>query len=124
MIYTLDTNALTALLTGRGGVAEKFAHALSEGNKVTLKAVSYFEMKRGLFLPRFTRRLMEFEAFVRDYELLPMDVVALDLSTSRSSFEVWFQNLTRLRRSRERVPPAGMARVERSGNLKMEVGDT
>ncbi len=80
MIYTLDTNALTALLTGRGDVGERFARALSGGDEVTLNAVSYFEMKRGLFLPRFARRLTQFEMFVRDYELLPMNVAALDVA--------------------------------------------
>ena len=80
MIYTLDTNALTALLTGRGNIGERFLGALSRRDEVTLNAVSYYEMKRGLFLPRFARRLTQFEAFVKDYRSLPMDVASLDVA--------------------------------------------
>lgn len=80
MIYTLDTNALTALLTGRVGVAERFEYALSEGHTLTLNAVSYYELKRGLVLPRFSRRLSQFEAFLAAYESLPMDTQALDVA--------------------------------------------
>ena len=80
MIYTLDTNALTALLTGRGNTEESFLGALSREDEVTLNAVSYFEMKRGLFLPRFARRLTQFEAFVKKYSSLPMDVASLDVA--------------------------------------------
>lgn len=80
MIYTLDTNAITALLTGRGHFAERFEHALKAKHKVTLNAVSYYELKRGLVLPRFSRRLGEFEEFVEGYGFLPMDLSALDVA--------------------------------------------
>ena len=78
MNYTLDTNALTALLTGRGAVEERFNAALYRQDEVSLNAVSYFEMKRGLYLPRFERRLAQFETFVRGYETLPLNFLALD----------------------------------------------
>ena len=78
MIYTLDTNAITALLTRRGEVARIFEDKLAGGHDVTLNAVSYFELKRGLILPRFARKLAEFEVFAGGYELLPLDMPALN----------------------------------------------
>ncbi len=80
MIYTLDTNALTALLLGRGGFGERFEDVLSKGHVLTLNAVSYYELKRGLTLPRFSRRLSQFETFLTRYESLPMNTEALDVA--------------------------------------------
>lgn len=78
MIYTPGTNAITAFLTRQGEVARIFEDKLAAGHEVTLNAISYFELKRGLTLPRFTRKLTQFEAFARGYELLPLDLPALD----------------------------------------------
>lgn len=78
MIYTLDTNAITAFLTRRGEVARIFEDKLAAGHDVTLNAISYFELKRGLVLPRFARKLAEFEVFAGGYELLPLDMPALN----------------------------------------------
>ncbi len=82
MTYTLDINALTALFLGRGGVGERFEKALSERHTLTLNAVSYYELKRGLVLPRFARRLRQFEAFLTRYKSLPMDTEVLDIAVS------------------------------------------
>ena len=80
MIYTLDTNALTALFLGRGGFGERFEAALSKGHILTLNAVSYYELKRGLTLPRFSRRLLQFETFLTQYRSLQINVEALDVA--------------------------------------------
>jgi len=80
VIYTLDTNALTALLLGRGGFGKRFEDVLSKGHVLTLNAVSYYELKRGLTLPRFSRRLSQFETFLTQYESLPMNTEALDVA--------------------------------------------
>ncbi len=80
MIYTLGTNALTALLLGRGGFGERFEDVLSKGHVLTLNAVSYYELRRGLTLPRFSRRLSQFETSLTRYESLPMNTEALDVA--------------------------------------------
>ncbi len=78
MTYTLDTNALTAILTRRGDAAQTFREKLAAGHDVTLNAISYFEFKRGLILPRFSRTLAEFQAFVAGNDLLPLNEASLD----------------------------------------------
>jgi tRNA(fMet)-specific endonuclease VapC len=78
--YTLDTNAITAMLTNRGRFAERFERMLAAKHKITSNAVSYYELKRGLVLPRFTRQLAEFEEFVEGYGFLPMNLPALDVA--------------------------------------------
>ena len=59
---------------------ERFEAALSERHIITLNAVSYYELKRGLTLPRFARRLSQFEKFLTRYESLPMNSEALDVA--------------------------------------------
>ncbi len=43
-----------------------------------MNAVSYYELKRGLVLPRFAHRSSQFTAFAANYQVLPIDTAALD----------------------------------------------
>ena len=47
-------------------------------HKVVLNAISYYEIKRGLVLPTFQRKLQMFDALVRKHRLLNLDVIALN----------------------------------------------
>ena len=80
MLYTLDTNALSALISNNVHVLAKWKEARLEGHEVTLNALSYFEVRRGLVLPRFARKFRVFENLVQISDLLPLDVAALDVS--------------------------------------------
>ena len=77
-LYTLDANAVSAVLGGSRVVSERIRTALLEGHTVTLNAVTYFEVKRGLYLPRFERKLRTFMRFVDSYGMLPLDIRSLD----------------------------------------------
>ena len=44
--------------------------------------MTYFETKRGLYLPTFRRKLESFERFTDLFGVLPLDIVALDTSVS------------------------------------------
>lgn len=78
MLYTLDTNAVTAILKNDERVLERVQHVRVDGHDVMLNAISYYEVKRGLVLPRFARKLAVFEALTRARGVLPLDMPALD----------------------------------------------
>ena len=60
-----------------------------ERREVTLKALSYFEIRRGLVLPRFARKFAAFQRLTQMHGLLPLDVRVLDVSADI------YQNLRR-----------------------------
>ena len=78
MLYTLDTNVVTAIITEKPGVLERLHSANAAGDTVTFSAFVYFELKRGLVLPRFQRKLGDFERLVRRYGVLPLSMGVLD----------------------------------------------
>ena len=50
MIYTLDTNVVSAILKGDQSVASKVEEVIERGDEVTLNAISYYETERGLLI--------------------------------------------------------------------------
>ena len=80
--YTLDSNAVAAILRDDVGIKEHLAQTRRQGHPVLLNAVSYFEVRRGLILPRFRRKFTVFETLVQARGLLPLDLSALDISSS------------------------------------------
>ena len=46
--FTLDTNIVSALLKGNKEVKERFSQERLKGNSVSLNAISWYEIKRGL----------------------------------------------------------------------------
>jgi tRNA(fMet)-specific endonuclease VapC len=79
-LYTLDANVISVILRGNREVSARMATALTEEHQISLNALSYFEVKRGLYLPRFRRKLDAFMEFVADYGVLPLDLPALDIA--------------------------------------------
>ena len=80
MLYTLDTNAISALINSKSEVIEKLKEVRLEGHEVALNALSYFEVRRGLVLPHFARKFVAFQRLVQIYSLLPLEIEALDIS--------------------------------------------
>lgn len=77
-LYTIDSNAETAILRPDQRVLSQVRAVLAQGDEVTLNAVSYFEVKRGLVSPRFQRKLTDFHAFAVTYGVLDLDLPSLD----------------------------------------------
>lgn len=82
MTYTLDTNAVAAILRDDETFIERVADTLNRGDRVTINAMTYFETKRGLSLPTFRRKLETFRRFVVLFGILPLDTEALDVSAT------------------------------------------
>ena len=78
MFYTLDTNFVSQLLKGNQNAVENLENALEDGHEVSLNAVCYYEVKRGLILPTFRKKLEVFEELAEEYDVLSLDMLALD----------------------------------------------
>lgn len=88
-MYTLDTNVVSALIGEDASVLARWKRMRLEGNEVRLNALSYFEVRRGLVLPRFARKFAAFQRLVQMHEPLSLDTEALDIAAGI------YQNLRR-----------------------------
>ena len=78
MLYTLDTNAIAAILRQDKPFLEHLRACLREGHELTLNAVCYYETKRGLEPGIHTRKLQLFEALCQRQKRLDLTTSALD----------------------------------------------
>jgi tRNA(fMet)-specific endonuclease VapC len=78
MRYTLDTNAVTALIRTDMGVLERLERALLDGHEVTLNAFAYYEVRRGLVLPGFATKYEAFKRLIETYDVLELDLPTLE----------------------------------------------
>jgi tRNA(fMet)-specific endonuclease VapC len=78
MLYTLDTNSVSQILNGQQTTLNHVRTALLAGDDVILNTICYYEIKRGLVLPTFQRKLQVFEQLVKKRGLLDLDKTALD----------------------------------------------
>jgi tRNA(fMet)-specific endonuclease VapC len=76
--YTLDTNAVSALINGDTTVVKRWKQARAAGHAVTINAVSYYEVRRGLLPARFARKLAAFEQLLQAHNVLPLALSGLD----------------------------------------------
>lgn len=79
-MFTLDTNVVSALIASNTSVLTRWKEVRLEGGDVRLNALSYFEVRRGLVLPRFARRFAAFRRLVQLHDLLTLDIRALDVA--------------------------------------------
>ena len=82
MTYTLDTNAVAAILRDNEVFVERMNYVLNQDDRITINAMTYFETRRGLYLPTFRKKLENFEQFADLFGVLPLDTAALDVSAS------------------------------------------
>lgn len=79
-MYTLDTNVISALIASNTSVLTRWKEVRLEGGDVKLNALSYFEVRRGLVLPRFARKFAAFQRLVQLHDPLASDIRALDVA--------------------------------------------
>jgi len=71
--FTLDTNIVTALLKKNKKVKKRIEEALESGFDITINAIAYYEIKRGLEKLGRIDKIKEFEAICEDLEILLID---------------------------------------------------
>lgn len=80
-LFTLDTNVVSALIAADKGVMYRWKDVRTRGVSVRLNAVSYYETRRGLVLPKFARKRAAFDRLVSLQGVLPLDLPALDIAS-------------------------------------------
>ena len=78
MLYTLDTNVVSAIITGRQTVLGRVAQVLQDDHVITLNAICYYETLRGLLHVKHRRKYRLFETLVEEHHTLPLDIGVLD----------------------------------------------
>ena len=78
MLYTLDTNFISQLLAGNQTALDNLTDNLAQGHDVVLNAIAYYEIYRGLYLPTYQRKKRIFDAIVKKYPILELDVIAIN----------------------------------------------
>ena len=76
--YTLDTNVITAILKNEAPVLQHLRAAIGRGDEITLNAMSFFEVRRGLSLPKFANKYARFQALVQEHDVLELDLPAME----------------------------------------------
>ena len=80
MIYTLDTNVITAMIERNPFTLERWREAILSKTPVTMNAISYYEIRRGLNLPTFQRKFQIFQQLIEQQSVLQLDMKSLDLA--------------------------------------------
>jgi tRNA(fMet)-specific endonuclease VapC len=82
MLYTLDTNAASPIINGNERVSARWREVKSQGHTVQLNAISFYQVRRRLELPRFKRKPRLFESLVGLTGILLLDLPALERAAS------------------------------------------
>jgi tRNA(fMet)-specific endonuclease VapC len=78
MLYTLDTNAVTAVMKANSGVLSKVLQTTTQGHDIYLNAITYFEILRGLSQQEHKRKLLIFDGLNKKYGMLDLNLDALN----------------------------------------------
>ncbi|MFC3831563.1 MULTISPECIES: PIN domain-containing protein [Deinococcus] len=79
-LYCLDTNVISAVMAGDQAVIKRWVGATREGHGVSLSAVTYYEVKRGLDLPRLARKYAAFQGIVAQSQILIPNLPTYDVA--------------------------------------------
>ena len=73
MKYVLDTNIITAILKGDETLKRKIKKNIIDGKSISINAISYYEVKRGLLAINATAKLKRLDFFCNRFDLLLFD---------------------------------------------------
>ena len=61
MTYALDTNTISYILRGEGGVKQRWRQEESSGNRTVIPLMAYYEVQRGLLANDANAKMKSFE---------------------------------------------------------------
>lgn len=68
----LDTNIVTALMVGNPLAVSRFNQAKLRGASISISAITYYEIKRGLLARPSPNKLSAFQRFYQTVDILPV----------------------------------------------------
>ena len=85
MSYLLDTNIVTAYLKNNHLIKKKLEEIETQGQKVFISCITYYEIKRGLLAINAKSKLSAFDEFCRKYNVVLLD----DLQVIEKASEIY-----------------------------------
>ena len=86
MIYLLDTNTLSAAINQNQDVIVQIEIAFANGHTLAISLITYFEIERGLELPRYQVKNARFKKW-----LIRLEVFTVDQNTMDVAARIWQQ---------------------------------
>jgi len=77
MKYLLDTNTVSMLMKGNVPVRRHFEEAIRLGGDISISAICYYEIKRGLIKSNAIKQLEEFNNFCETYKPVLLDTLGI-----------------------------------------------
>ncbi|WP_413174821.1 type II toxin-antitoxin system VapC family toxin [Anabaena azotica] len=77
MSYLLDTNIVSFAIKNNLIIKERLEKLRSQKELVSMSCITYFEVKRGLFAAKATKKLEIFDIFCQDYQIIFLDDLAI-----------------------------------------------
>ncbi len=82
MKYLPDTNIISAIIHENEEVIQRFTTLYDDNHIFIISAINYYEITRGLTLPKFQKKRDEFQAFLGKTEIVMLNMDILDLASS------------------------------------------
>lgn len=76
--HLLDTDILSHFFRNESNVVANVDKYLLHQRKLSISVITYYEVLRGLRLVNATRQLHDLQQFVRDCEIFPLSLTAID----------------------------------------------
>ena len=80
MIYLLDTNTLSAAINQNQDVIVQVETAFANGHTLAISLITYFEIERGLEIPKYRTKNTRFKAWLIRLEILEMTINTMDVA--------------------------------------------
>ena len=77
MRYLLDTNMVTAILKENPKVTNQLESLNRQNEEVFISGITYYEIERGLLAVKAVKKLSDFEKFLKKYQVLLLDDMAI-----------------------------------------------
>ena len=82
MKYLPDTNIISAIIEDNEVVVKTFESLHDDGHVFVISAINYYEITRGLMLPKYQKKLSKFKAFLSKTEIIMLNTEILDTATT------------------------------------------
>ena len=77
MSYLLDTNIVSFAVKGNFNILHKIKGIREQNNKIFIRCITYFEIRRGFLAIDAPKQRKNFEEFCLDYQIILLDDLAI-----------------------------------------------
>ncbi len=81
MIYLIDTNILSFAIKDDALVIDKLNATFAQSHQLAISAMTYFEIKRGLDLPKYATKEAKFQRWLTRIIVFDLEISTLDVGS-------------------------------------------